>query len=208
MREDRYPEVSHEPVTRLIIEKDAVERATNESSGKGFQVNAISISRSDQNQGYDYYRLKDLSNTKFLSVFLREQDQTKEVALPEVMLERMAYYMANKAKMKGPFDCVSFAHMINGIPYEFGKYNSANWEMTPFNGYLNVGDTISICNSDSESRRDNHFAIYVGDGLYLSKFGGPGPLIVTDLTEMKKGFDGDLVYKMKPLFSDRNSQEM
>ncbi|KKR69735.1 MAG: hypothetical protein UU12_C0038G0012, partial [Candidatus Woesebacteria bacterium GW2011_GWA2_40_7b] len=185
-------------ITKLIIEKDTDLNAQNSSNKHNFEIKGISILRGDSNRGgYDYYKLKDLSQTRAISITLREKDEEKDVELPEDMLQNMANYLANKNNITGHFDCASFAHAANGIQYESPNYNPSNWIQSEFDGNINPGETVIIEDKDKPNMF-NHFAIYLGDDLYISKFGGAGPLIVSDLDAMKKGFDGDSVFKLKP----------
>lgn len=152
--------------------------------------------------GYDYYKLKDLSQTRAISITLREKDEEKEVELPEDMLQRMASYLAekNSTNGNGKFDCASFAHAVNGVPYEYTKYDPSKWNQSNFSSNdMSAGDTIAIVDTEAPyANQYTHFVIYLGDGLYISKFGSSGPLIVSDVDEMKKGFHGDTVYKLEP----------
>ena len=43
-----------------------------------------------------------------------------------------------------------------------------------------------------------HLAVYLGEGLYLSKFGTFGGLIVTTLRGMKMGFGGTKTWLTRP----------
>ena len=195
--------ISEQPrITKLIIEKDKNLSAKNASSKQIFKVKGVSLLRGDSNRrGYDYYKLKDLAETRAISITLREKDETKDVEMPEDMLDRMADYLSNmnSTNGNGRFDCVSFVQAVNGIPYEYTKYDPSKWNQSNFNGDVKVGDTIAIVDSDApQANQYTHFAIYLGDGLYISKFGFSGPLIVSDVDEMKKGFHGDTVYKLEP----------
>ncbi len=64
---------------------------------------------------------------------------------------------------------------------------------------LKPGDTIFISRVNTPYQGITHFAIYIGYGLYLSKFGNLGRLIVTSLNEMKKGFGGNFVFSAIPV---------
>ncbi len=185
-------------ITKLIIEKDTNLNAENTDSKQTFAIKGMSVLRGDSNRGgYDYYKLKDLSQTRAISVTLREKDEEKDVELPEDMLQNMANYLANKNNITGHFDCASFAHAANGIPYESPKYDPSNWVQSDFDGNINPGETI-IMEDKNKPNLFNHFAIYLGDGLYISKFGSSGPLIVSDVDGMRKGFGSDKVFKLKP----------
>lgn len=82
---------------------------------------------------------------------------------------------------------------MNGVDYLFGKFDNQKWVVEKLDvSSLKIGDTIII---GRDRQTLTHFAIYIGEGLYLSKFGSSGPLIVTDIPAMKIGFGGDEVFK-------------
>lgn len=156
-------------ITKLIIEKDVNLNAENRDGNNIFTIKGISILRSETNpEGYDYYKLSDLSKTRRLSIVLRDKDEEREVELPEKMLQRMADYIANKnVLVEKEFDCVAFAHAANGIPYNGpDSYNSTNWEKTPFLDNLEPGDTIAIADSKLIGQEYKHLQ-YISEMDYI-----------------------------------------
>lgn len=190
-----------EKVTRLIIEKDVDYKAVNNSNNVNFGVKSIVLSRNESvnSEGFSYYKLRDLSNTKRLRILLRESDEEREVMLPEEMLVRMTQYLQRENSLQSPFDCASFAHYANGIPYVFSHFDPSFWNVEAFaESSMKPGDTVAIHNGGDRLEDITHFAIYLGDGLYISKFGTAGRLIVSNIDEMKKGFAGEDVVKVSP----------
>ena len=187
-------------VTRLIIEKDIDVCATGPDQKPLSGIKGISISRDKSNPGYDYYKLLYLSRTKKVSIILREKDEGKEIKLPSDMLQRMAEYLAKKAKMKEPFDCASFVHAINGIPYDYGHFYPHKWEITDLNNSMDVGSSVAFTKRAFlfEKNKYTHLAIYLGDGLYLSKNGTDNALFVTDIDTLRKLYGNGKIYKLKP----------
>ena len=49
-----------------------------------------------------------------------------------------------------------------------------------------------------KSKDEYHYAVYLGQGLYISKFGYIGPLIVTSLEAMKYAYDADQIWIIRP----------
>ena len=86
---------------------------------------------------------------------------------------------------------------MNGVEYQFGVFENQKWTVERLENeeLLKEGETIII---GHHPRRLTHLAIYIGDGLYLSKGGTIGALIVADLPSMKIGFGGDEVYRASP----------
>lgn len=114
--------------------------------------------------------------------------------LPESVKTQLLKYLMNPPE---PCDCNCFAHAINNVKFKMGIFDDSSWMITKFVGesYLYPGDTIYI-----EKAKDTftHFAVYLGQGLYISKFGYRGPLIVTSLEAMKYAYDADQVWIIRP----------
>ncbi|MFA6393728.1 MAG: hypothetical protein WCW25_02565 [Patescibacteria group bacterium] len=190
--------------TKLIIEREDG-TAENSSSKQRFDVKLLNLGRSQINKPYSYYRLSNLSRTDNIQVLMRTDQGLKNIRLPEQMLSNIARFIREDSKPREErFDCASFAHLVNDIPYEFGNYQAKNWDMRLLSDENNLkpGDTIAIANTDNPNNFSNgditHFGIYLGDSLYLSKFGNKGKLIVANLEEMKKGFGGDYFFQANP----------
>jgi cell wall-associated NlpC family hydrolase len=83
------------------------------------------------------------------------------------------------------------------VPFEFGKFNSKFWKIeTAFNeDVIQPGDTILIGYSKEEL---NHFAVALGRGLYISKFGVDGPVLITTFATLQYTYGGFLVARAKP----------
>lgn len=189
--------------TKLVIEKDKnIEKEFPEQK-TSLNTKGLRVARSGFNtNGYDYYSLNDLSHTRKLSITLKEANQEKDIQLPERMLKNIAEYLANQKNVDERFDCTAFAHAANGVPYTIGEPDPYKWQRGKFDERnIKPGETFVIGREMGFGFAEfTHWAIYLGDGLYLSKAGKSGePLIVADLEEMKKGYDGDVVYKMTPI---------
>lgn len=74
------------------------------------------------------------------------------------------------------------------------QFDLNKWEMQNVDeASLNTGDGIIIFD---EVQKPVHVAIYLTNGIYVSLFGSTGPLIVTDLNEMKTAFNGMSTYRL------------
>ncbi len=115
--------------------------------------------------------------------------------LPEKTNNRILEYL--KKGYPEPCDCNCFAHFINQVDFKFGRFNSSSWDVNPLEteGVLTPGETILIGQSENKL---THAAVYLGEGLYISKFGASGSLMVTSLKAMKRGFGGDLTWTIRP----------
>jgi len=190
--------------TKLIIEREDV-TAENSSSQQCFNVKSLDLGRSKINKPYNYYCLSNLSRTDSIQVLMRNDQGLKNIHLPEQMLSNIARFIREDSKPREErFDCASFVHFVNDVPYQFGNCQAKNWNMRLLSDENNLkpGDTIAIAKIDNPNNFSDeditHFAIYLGDSLYLSKFGSKGKLIVANLEEMKKGFGGEYFFQANP----------
>ncbi len=186
------------PATRFIIEKGKKHDAENLDSGRMFKIYQIRVGRHNPNGSADYYKLSDLSNTDQIEISMRDQSGTRDINLPEEILGKIAAFIREDHRREGKFDCSSFVHFANGIPYEFGSLVISKWDVSDFDeSQLLPGDSVMI-SKDPEHTDVTHLALYLGEGLYLSKFGNGGKLIVTTMRNMKKAFEGKYVFRIQP----------
>ncbi|MBP9757179.1 MAG: hypothetical protein KBD06_01105 [Candidatus Pacebacteria bacterium] len=180
--------------TRLLIERTEG-TAHNAGNDVVMKMRELFLSRNNDAAKVSFYSLKDLSRTQSLEVVMNTENGTKTIELPDGMLDRIAEYLRSDAlDIKNDFDCGAFAHFVNNVPHVVEKFDTALWSVYSLKNetVLHPGDTVITVDGDGKTvvrgQDIKHFAIYLGDGLYISKFGTVGPLIVTTLEEMKKGF--------------------
>ena len=90
--------------------------------------------------------------------------------------------------------------MWNILPLSFTFFaiSYTGW-IVPISLLTHPTETIFISSKEKPVEGDyDHFAIFVADGLYLSKFGNAGKMTVTSLEEMKKFYGAEHVFKIKP----------
>ena len=144
----------------------------------------------------------DLSNTQSVEVLMRSETGFERITLPEKMLERIAQYIREESKSPlKDFDCSSFVHFVADVPHEFAHFDAEKWNITPLDeSALKAGDIAMIVDTDNpasfETSKIMHLAIYLGSNLYISKFGDSGKLIIANMEEMKKGFNGNHGYQI------------
>jgi hypothetical protein len=188
--------------TKLIITQEEG-KALNQSDGSIFNTKDLKISRTQPWENLPpYYKFSDLSKTSDIEILLETEKGLEEINLPKKMLDNIAKFLREDSKPRNhKFDCSSFAHFVNDIPYEFSNFFHHKWEIKLIKDKknLNSGDTIFISESeDLDDLKITHFAIYLGNNLYISKFGNAGKLMVTNLEEMKKGFGGRFCFQAIP----------
>ncbi len=96
------------------------------------------------------------------------------------------------------FDCLCYAHYLNDVKYTPKYYNSQLWIQTKFDkNQLKPGHTIIMYD---DNQNISHFAVYLDQGLYISKFGTTGGVYVSDLSSMKKYYNSNDVYQIIPRY--------
>jgi hypothetical protein len=143
----------------------------------------------------------DLTRTQDLELKIEVNGQTLPVTLPAPMHAKLIEYFQTQPNFKTHFDCSSFAHFINDIPYFFSQFHFHKWSYAEITSEeeLAVGNTIAMCTTNNVLDMEiTHLAIYLGHHLYLSKFGPSGKLVVATLAEMRKSFEGDFTFKLTP----------
>lgn len=81
------------------------------------------------------------------------------------------------------FDCCSFVYYILNIPC-CSKHN-----ISPIKESQATPGTIVYMNSKKSN--NFHYGLYLGDGVYLSKFGNLGPFMFNDFKNLSKAFNVD-----------------
>ena len=124
---------------------------------------------------------------------------TRKVSLPHRLNKRLRQYLLFGAPSK-PFDCSSFVHHMLGVQHDFANFDPHDWIVREVSQEpVYPGAVVAIGLSSSFNRKKiTHFSLYLGEGLYISKFGVFGSLVVTTLDEMKKAFGGNHVFHLKP----------
>lgn len=146
-----------------------------------------------------------LNNTdKFTKVIITKKINGKEeiIDLPEEYSGRIMNYFNldiphNDQKYKG-FDCYAFASLIVNVKY---------YPLSPDFEYQDklpkTGDVVVLANGTDLPESIMHWAIFLGDNQYLSKFGRSGEgaeslLTIMDLEGMKMLYNCKLKYVALP----------
>jgi len=147
----------------------------------------------------------NISNAnKFKSVILTKKVNGQEeiIDLPDEYSERILNYFYldvphNEQKFKG-YDCYAFVSSISNVKYYPLKPDFEYQDRQP-----NLGDIVVLASGNNLPESIKHWAIYLGDNQYLSKFGRSGEkasslITVMDLEGMKELYDCSLIYVAFP----------
>jgi len=189
-------QVSIRPIVSLDVTVQTI-KATNINSSASFPVGIVNFRSGDQNGYLHTSTPVNVPDGARLDLSVETDRGRRTVNLPEEMNARILNYLRLGHPCL-PFDCSSFVHYMNGVDFHFGEFDDRRWvvETLTDEGLLKEGDTILLGHN---RKTFTHGAIYLGDGLYLSKFGPDGPLIITDVPAMKIGFGGNEVFRSYPI---------
>lgn len=132
-----------------------------------------------------------------------KSDNIEEVMdLPQALNLRLLEYLKldinNNLDAYSGFDCYAFASLISNVKY-FPPQPDFNFDKSE----LKNGDVVVLSDSEDLPNSIKHWAIYLGKGVYLSKFGkngdGTGALVqAMDLSGMMKLYKCKYWYRATP----------
>lgn len=143
---------------------------------------------------------------KSLKIILYDKLLTQELQLPEEDLQRLLNYLIEGGGDE-LFDCESFVHYIKWVDmnhrvlahYLFPKKRNISHYATQ---NLQVWDCIWISkapiNAQTQDKYISHFAYYIWENLFLSKFWTWGNLRICSLKEMYNSYDCKHATIMRP----------
>lgn len=188
-----------EKPTEILIHKDDTVDIEGTNPPVKFVGKGVYLRRAGE-MYHGYYRLSDLSRTGKLKIFeMGRGGKIAESGLPQEMVERISRFLQQEKDLITTFDCHSFVHFVHNIPFIKGYLDVNKWKMVQsVEKDLVVGDAVFLSKS-KEFDNIVHSAIYLGNGRYLSKFGSTGKLVVTDLANIKKGWEGEYIFQARPV---------
>lgn len=149
-------------------------------------------------------KIEIINADKFKKVIVTIKIQGKElmIDLPVEYPKRIFdYFMLDiyhfENKYKG-FDCYAFASSIVDVKY-YPQSPDFNYKERP----PSVGEIVVLANKNNLPDSIKHWAIYLGDNQYLSKFGRSGEgasslITIMDLNGMKYLYESTLTYVATP----------
>ena len=145
-----------------------------------------------------FQRVRDLSATVDLAIYVGDE----KIILPVLIQNQLISYLRFKRNSQEKFDCVSFAHYLNNISHSYGHFDRDLWIIpeSSQNDDFHTGDTVAIA-KDRQAIKISHFAIYLDDGIFISKFGRGGDVLCATLTQMIAVYQSPHIFKLKPKIS-------
>lgn len=120
-----------------------------------------------------------------LELAIEQEDNSKVVCnLPSVVAKNLTTYLQNGAPEE-EFSCTQFVRYLHGLAYDRHTFNYDEWDFNYFSTQqkLQPGDVLMF--ADVSEGTADHCAVYIGEGLYLSKYGEYG-VGVSDLTSLQQ----------------------
>lgn len=188
------------PPIRLTITDNKIDLKDIESKtvAKGVEVTV--------DYGSRHYFLSGIPKLRgrfsYVEIFRRAANGNEtKISLPEGILANIGWFLTQRGER--PVDCNGFVHYLNGVNYVFGTFHYAQWDISEFlnDETIKVGESILMRDSVKDTK---HLAIYLGSGLYLSKGGPKGDLVVTSLESMRSLWGGKEVVVIRPKINCAN----
>jgi hypothetical protein len=187
------------PASRVVIEiTDKKLPGFSEETSDVLRVPIVNI-----RVGNEEIQLKDLeplpiADDARVFIFARGADgRRRSLDVPVWIRERLRDYLRLGGPPTAPFDCNCFAHWMNGVPFEFGHMKSKPWsfDLVMDESLVLPGDTVLLGYGFEEVK---HVAVSLGDGLFISKFGVDGPVLITSFATLQLAYGGFLFARATP----------
>ena len=192
---------------RLVVHKQTFV-GTNRSNNVVFPIRGVTVelhSGSPNRILFSIYlsglnhetstHFKALDKKTKVQIFFEQDNVT--TTLPDEMSGYFVNFLKHyRPKGKQNYCCINFAYeMLYGRGVIKNDNAIDDFNVSPSDLFseekLNCGDIVYLHN-DNDSNKNVHYAIYIGQNEYLSLFGTTGPLMITSLDAMKKGFGADI----------------
>lgn len=110
------------------------------------------------------------------------------VSISNRLIQFLLYILTNE--VDETLDCTHFARYVtNNLETDWKHFEQVViYDQNP-DKYLKPGDLIAIANA----KQLTHFAVYLGNNLFLSRYGTGGPVLITSLDHMLEFYQSDLV---------------
>ncbi|MGI8788889.1 MAG: hypothetical protein ACR2HG_14195 [Pyrinomonadaceae bacterium] len=156
------------------------------------------------NDSFKKIELSNADKLKKVIITKKINGNEEKINLPDKYSERILDYFNadvshNPEKFRG-FDCYAFVSLIANV-----KYFPLSPDFEYKKGNANVGDIVVLANKNNLPNAIMHWALVLGDNLFLSKFGRSGEgtqslVEVMDLQGMMKLYNCELIYTAIPKF--------
>ncbi len=143
---------------------------------------------------YNFLSLRNLSSTQNLIIEVLDENWfLQDISLPEDIYEWIIQYIQDSWDILNASDCLGFIVEVlwwkkwNRM-VDDGLYSYHGVEIIKEVSSLNPWDVVSMSDGTEEwwKRCGFHYALYLGQDLFLQKLGKPWVLAISNLEQMKK----------------------
>lgn len=148
------------------------------------QGNRIKVKGLNSGEVFNYSEENKDRLKKIISVevIIRKGDAESVVSLPYIELNNLAAFLRDE----GTMNCASFVSKIKeDFRADFNLFED-EWPLIE-NQPLYPGDVVAL-GEDGNCTKAIHYAIYLGEDLYLSRYNMTGILVVSSLKKMEDAF--------------------
>ncbi|MDP2090737.1 MAG: hypothetical protein Q8K30_04010 [Candidatus Gracilibacteria bacterium] len=171
------------------------------------QVQDVLIGKNNLSRLYDNkmeIKFNNLKSEREFSIYYYDEngENPERLNLDETILKNLSKYLTNRKEIERnntgynnenntEFDCGDFVYFIKGWEKGAKLYPVKNEK--GLDGLVE-GDVICILNTKIDS--NHHLAIYIGKGLFISKY-GKMDMMISSYNQMKTFFDTNAFIKIR-----------
>lgn len=150
----------------------------------------------------DNFKSISIWDATWIIIEYKEWKNYHLIKIPERLEKKLLEYL-KKPYIDLNFDCSSFVHFLKWVNYVSPNFYHDLWEFTKFEqSLINSWDIIIIFeNHDNKTWNVywiKHFAVYLWEWMYLSKFWSIWNLIISSLDDMINLFWWNEIYIITP----------
>lgn len=162
---------------------------------------------SNTREWFDITALPIATEASTISILIgRCTGKASKVDLPPLLQQNFLAFLRS-GRPDPAFCCFDFISSLFGTytPATVNSFDIGAWTITEWNeAKLAIGDVVAMIthaaclHEEPQTERSlggrwKHAALYLGTGLYLSLMGRKGPLMVTTMEHLKRGYETDHV---------------
>ncbi len=195
-------------VTRLVVYPSTRPYwIEGQNQFQGFESEIVRTDGASTHLGTFRSGFGDIGSSLEINI-INQMGQYSRLDLPQATEQRLLHFLEAGPPALITCDCHCFAARVAGLnyphSYQGGQFqpmaslmaqHGGNFTQVFSEGSMNPGDAILLTAPVSETEESTvHSMIYLGEGLYLSKLGHGGTLVVTNLQEIQTAYPATRMY--------------
>lgn len=162
-----------------------------------FQANIAFIERKYSNNNCALARAQIENYYHNLGIFLKKDDNICEIPINPAIRNNLLTLLKAKKQLPEKFCCMDFVNFLYGKYRDLNKLSFSDWNieyLTDINTLL--PEQVFMISRSANPELFTHFAVYLGQGKYLSQFNNSGPVLITDIDAFFWAYDGDYLFRL------------